>query len=567
MDLAELLTRLQDATPQELNAALAAIRTASAQYTGTPTAESAAAVTELATQARQVSGELTRRTELATQQAAQLAELNQLTETTPEPAPVAPAPTEGDPAPVEPAPTEGDPAPVEPGTDPQAVVAAGRRLGGTQTQPPVVAATRPRVTGTTVALPGSGLEGEKQLTRRTVAEAFARRNDQLRRAPTSTRADMVRIVTRYPEERHLGAAADAFSNIEKVERVQESALSISATQNALTAAGLCAPLEVLYDIPVLGDENRPVRDALTRFGADRGGITYRPSLDGVTQTGGIGTWTKANDVADPLVPKTCVEIACPGILTAEVEATYMCLTFSNMSTRFDPEQMDASIRAQRIAHARFSENKLLTQLRTGSKPLYTNRLLGAVRDILATLDKVTAYFRNVHRLADDAALRAILPAWARNLMRADIVRQMVGDTLVSLAVTDAMIDEWFRLRNVNITWHLDGIAGRTLATPTPDVVIPDQFYALAAAQAEVPGFPDVVEMMLFQEGSWLYLDGGELNIGLVRDSELNADNRFQTFSESFEIAANRGIESMSVNMAVQPTGQSAATVTTASAAD
>jgi len=565
VDIAEILTRLQDATPQELNAALAAIRTASAQYTGTPTAESAAAVTELATQARQVSGELSRRAELANTQAAQLAELQALTETpAPEPE-VVPEP-QADPPAADPAP-EGDPAPVEPAADPQAVTAAGRRLGGTQPQTPIAPIARPRATATTVALPGSSLEGEQQLTRRGIAEAFARRNDQLRRAPSSVRADMVRIVTRYPEERHLGANADAFTNIEKVERVQNDVLSRSAQQNALVAAGLCAPLEVLYDIPVLGDEDRPVRDALTRFGADRGGITYRPALDGVTQTGGIGTWTKANDVADPLVPKTCVEIACPGILTAEVEATYMCLTFSNMSSRFDPEQMDASIRAQRIAHARFSENKLLTQLRAGSKPLYTNRLLGAVRDILATLDKVTAYFRNVHRLAQSASLRAILPAWAQNLMRADMVRQMVGDGPTVLAIADAMIDEWFRVRNVNITWHLDGIAGRTLATPTPDVVIPDQFYALAAAQAEVPGFPDVVEMMLFQEGSWLYLDGGELNLGLVRDSTLNADNRFQTFSESFEIAANRGIESMSVNMAVQPTGQSAATVTTASAAD
>ncbi len=565
MDLAEILTRLQDATPQELNAALAAIRTASAQYTGTPTAESAAAVTELATQARQVSGELSRRAELANTQAAQLAELQALTETpAPEPE-VVPVP-QADPPAADP-PAEGDPAPTDPpATDPPAVTAAGRRLGGTQNPGAPVQVARPRVLGTTAALPGSGLEGE-QLNRRAIAEAFARRNDQLRRAPSNTRADMVRITTRYPEERHLGANSDAFANIEKVERVQTEVLTRHAQVNALTAAGLCAPLEVLYDIDVLGDEDRPVRDALTRFGADRGGITYRPALDGVTQTGGIGTWTKANDVADPLVPKTCVEIACPGILTAEVEATYMCLTFSNMSTRFDPEQMDASIRAQRIAHARFSENKLLTQLRAGSKALYTNRLLGAVRDILATLDKVTAYYRNVHRLAEDASLRAILPAWARNLMRADMVRQMVGDGPVVLAIADAMIADWFRARNVNITWHLDGIAGRTLSTPEPDVVIPNQFYALAAAQAEVPGFPDVVEMLLFQEGSWLYLDGGELNLGLVRDSTLNADNRFQTFSESFEIAANRGIESMSINMAVQPTGQSAATVTTASAAD
>jgi hypothetical protein len=238
-----------------------------------------------------------------------------------------------------------------------------------------------------------------------------------------------------------------------------------------------------------------------------------------------------------------------------------------MSTRFDPEQMDASIRAQEIAHARFAENKLLSQLRAGSKALYTTKLLGAARDLVVTLDKLQAYYRSVHRLAENQALRAILPRWARDLLRADVARQMVGDGLVTLAVADAVIDDWFRARNVNVTWHLDGLGTRTLTVPAPDVVIPNQDYTALAAEAAVPGFPDNTEMFLFQEGSWLYLDGGELNLGLVRDSDLNARNRFQTFSESFEIAANRGLESMVIALELQPIGGSAATISTASAVD
>src|SRR5688500_3487290 len=127
-----------------------------------------------------------------------------------------------------------------------------------------------------------------------------------------------------------------------------------------------------------------------------------------------------------------------------------------MTSRLDPEWADSVLQAQRVAHARFSENDLLTKITTGSKALYTTRLLGATRDILVTLDKVTAYYRNVHRLGT-VALRAILPLWSRNLMRADITRQMVGDGLEALAVVDSVIDEWFARRNVNVTWHLDGI--------------------------------------------------------------------------------------------------------------
>jgi hypothetical protein len=570
VDYTEVLARLQEASPQELRTALAAVVAASGQYTGTPTPESLQAVADLATAARQLRGEIDARAQLATDQAAQLAELSTLGEIPAEPA--------ADPAPVEPEPTtdpnaatddpNGTGAPTEPegGT---AVTAASRRLGGQlNVDPSAARAAFPRVRVRPVALDAVFADAGPVLNRATIAEGFSTKaNQAFTRGGGTGRIDLLRYVTEFPEERHLSSRDSWAANRDKVEAVQESASGVHATQNALVAAGLCAPFEVLYDIPVLGEDDRPVRAALSRFGADRGGITYRPALDGVTQTGGIGTWTEANDEASPLVPKTCFEVVCPGVLTAQVEATYLCLQFSNMSTRFDPESMDSAVRAQQIAHARFAENKLLTALAAGSKALTSAQLLGATRDILVTCDKVTAYYRSVHRLSDSSSLRAILPLWARNLMRADVCRQMVGDGLASLAVVDSVIDDWFRVRNINITWHLDGVNPPDLTVPTPDVVTAAQFYTLAVAESPVPGFPDTVQMLLWAEGDWLLLDGGELNLGLVRDSVLNSENRFQTFSESWEIPVNRGVEPLVIYMAVQPTGASAATVSTVGTVD
>jgi hypothetical protein len=51
---------------------------------------------------------------------------------------------------------------------------------------------------------------------------------------------------------------------------------------------------------------------------------------------------------------------------------------------------------------------------------------------------------------------------------------------------------------------------------------------------------------MFPEGSFLYLDGGTLELGLVRDSVLNKTNDFQIFGESFEDVAFVGVESLSV---------------------
>lgn len=38
---------------------------------------------------------------------------------------------------------------------------------------------------------------------------------------------------------------------------------------------------------------------------------------------------------------------------------------------------------------------------------------------------------------------------------------------------------------------------------------------------------------LVSGGTWIYLDGGVLDLGLVRDSQLNSGNDFQIFGETF----------------------------------
>lgn len=595
---ADILERLGEASAEELSAALAAIREDVGAYQGiAATPETVAETRALSEAAGRIRSEQTARAALAEEHAAHLAEIDAAT--APEPAADASTDTsvsqpgadiqeaaeathsdsdggdaqEGDNADGgdDDNDTEGDGnGDAQEGEEGGTVTASGRRkLGGVQ-KGNAPAVTLPQAVSRTRAASGlPGIEMGQELDRRQLAEAFAERASSVSRvrSPGGDRHSVATVFTEYPEDRRLGR--DWLTNVDRVENAVESSRSISAVDNgqALVAAGLCAPLETLYDIRVIGDVDRPVRDALVRFGADRGGIQYRPAISGVVQTGGIGNWTEANDEADPLVPKTCVEIDCPGIVTAQVEAIYQCLTFSNMSTRFDPEFMDAVVRSQAVAHARFAENKLLTTLTNSSKQVYSNRLLGAVRDALVTLDKMVAYFRSYHRLSTNVPLRMIAPAWLMNLLRADLTRQMVGDGLEVLGVTDEQVAEWFRRRNVNITWHLDGIDPADLTVPEPDITIPNQQYSLLATNSVVPPFPDVVSCLLFVEGDWLWLDGGTLDLGMVRDSTLNEQNRFQTFSESWEFPAFRGVESFHIAMALQPTGQSAATVDTSAATD
>ena len=64
---------------------------------------------------------------------------------------------------------------------------------------------------------------------------------------------------------------------------------------------------------------------------------------------------------------------------------------------------------------------------------------------------------------------------------------------------------------------------------------------------------------LFVEGTFQFLDGGRLDLGVVRDSILDATNDYETFTEVFEGLAFRGVEAYQVQSTVKPSGASATT--------
>lgn len=489
------------------------------------------------------------------------------------------------------------------------------------------------------------------------------------RGGTGEKVYVANVAHQYPEDRML-RSKDWVGNFSKIE-------AITGDQALVAAGGLCAPPQTLYDVQVFGSVARPIRDALARFQVDRGAIQFRPNSSAATAlttgTGtGVGTWTNTQDASTAGDTKGCYVVDCPAIQEAEIQAIYLCLEFSNITARFDPETTAANIAQGMIAHARRAENELLRQLLAGSKVLSGAKVIGASRDILVNIDKAVAYYRNRHRLDTDISLTLILPAWVLYLMRSDLARQIAsGDWMSALGVNDQDIMGWFARRGVNPVFHLDGGIGGTsevqtititgtptggsytltfsgqttaaipynavtadvrtalealsninvgevavgggpqpgtaitvafggqyehtdvpqmtstgsftggsspavavttttassLTTVVNGVSIASQVYANAAAGAAIPGYPDQIDALLFATGTKLFLDGGNLDLGLVRDSTLNSRNRYRQFSETFEGVADRGIENLRLVMTVQPTGGTAGTVDTSSIAD
>jgi hypothetical protein len=256
-------------------------------------------------------------------------------------------------------------------------------------------------------------------------------------------------------------------------------------------------------------------------------------------------------------------VLCPDEAEAYVEAITLCLKFRNVSARFDPEGTAANIAAAQIAHARVAENRLLAQIGALSTTVTGGEVLGALRDVLTFLDQLLAQYRSFYRLDDAIALRCVLPAWVRNLLRADLTRGM-ADELEAVAVADARIAGWFQTRGVNVTWHLDGLPARAAAAGViPTGGIPAQAYGAFTPAGAVAAFPTTIEANLWVEGDMLHLDGGTLDLGVVRDSTLNTRNEYKTFSESWEGVAHRGVEAIRGVVTTRPLGMVSGTRDTA----
>jgi hypothetical protein len=98
-----------------------------------------------------------------------------------------------------------------------------------------------------------------------------------------------------------------------------------------------------------------------------------------------------------------------------------------------------------------------------------------------------------------------------------------------------------RSNNVEPSFYIDSDSGSS------------QVFGTQSAGALLE-FPTHVKWYLYPEGSFLFLDGGTLELGLVRDSVLNATNDFQIFGETFENVAFIGVESLAVTSTVCDSG-------------
>ena len=374
-----------------------------------------------------------------------------------------------------------------------------------------------------------------------VAEAMSKRIHSLRRVNGGDGEQHIvaSVTTSFSDERTL--TTDAEENWAKIQNVV-------GPEALVAAGGHQAPFEVRYDIYGFGTTNRPVRDALPRFQADRGGIRFiTPPVLSSYDTA-VGVWTAANDAQttpDPAT-KASLTVAAAQENTVATDAVTLQLQFGNLATRAYPELIARHNELGLIQHAREAEQYLLSKIAAGSTAVTTSSLIGFGRDFLVQVGRAAVAYRSRHRLEADASLRVIIPSWVKDAMAADLALSMPGDSTLNAY---SEIDGYLSARGIVVSYALD-----------------QNVYGAQSADAALLEFSDSFTWYIFAEGTFLFLDGGTLDLGIIRDSSLVGTNDYKMFVETFEGVAKVGIESLAVTSTISVNGAAAALRDTTGAA-
>jgi hypothetical protein len=357
---------------------------------------------------------------------------------------------------------------------------------------------------------------------------------------------------------------------EMLEAMREEALP------ALTAGGgWCAPNEIRYDFFNIAG-NAPHTLDLPTVGVTRGGLQWpvSPAIGDVFfQAGGSNPasgfggfafsfantsdpwlWSDADDQATVTgsVNKPTLRVPCATFTSGRLEAYGLTLTAGNLTDSAYPEQTQNFLRLLRAAYAHAINARLIGLVDAGSTVGVTvtaGTANSAASRIPNAVALAAADYRNRFAMDEDAVLEVVMPYWVRSAIRADLAWKPGVNNFDLLSVSDAQIDSLFTDESVRVQWVSDYQVRAALmpGSATPLVT-----------------WPVTVNFLVYAAGTFLHGQGMSLDLGVVRDSVLNAENDFTAaWAEETHMIAKVGHESRKYLCTFQVSGDVGAGVAAA----
>jgi len=367
---------------------------------------------------------------------------------------------------------------------------------------------------------------------------------------------------------HFDHTIDERTNPAQVEELWRSMIDAPGKQDALVAGGgWCAPSQIQYDFFNISAPPSGMID-LPTVGVSRGGIRYpvSPAIGdvffqnaGSNPASGMGgfafafsnatdpwLWTESDDQATVTgsVNKPTLRVPCPTFNETRLECYGISLTAGNLTDDAYPESTQNFIRLLRNAYAHAINARLISLMDTAAGGATT---IGAITTdpaaprIFNAVELAAVDYRERYAMSSDAVLEVVMPRWVRSVIRSDLAYKTGIDSPEMYAVADAVIDSFFSARGVRVQWVND------YQTRSAN------FGQSSAATT----WPTSANFLLYAAGTFLHGTGLQLDLGVIRDSVLNAENDFTAlWAEECHLIAMVGHAARKYTVAFQVNGAS-----------
>ena len=317
-------------------------------------------------------------------------------------------------------------------------------------------------------------------------------------------------------------------------------------QQALVAAGApCAPLMPTYNFTNCYKPQRPVEAGIQVIGANRGGIKFLKQVPlGGEAAAAITIKDAAASAILPGQPgyqqKNCTRVSCPTEDDVTVGSISKCVTFDNLNFRVFPEQVRDMLRRVQIEFAKAKEVFYLNRLDQFASnvdiPASQANPYGSGRSFFGDLMASSHNYRKRNNMDIDD----LLDVWVPTVVEPNLAIDMTNDPNMSALGTIQ-----------------SGPGGNLAQVLAQRARLNVMYYYYDATEAGFPNsghnqaagawnpIPKNIRTYMYAPGAVVRLDGGTLDLGIVRDSVLNGDNDLQMFSEQWIEMANPGCEVIS----------------------
>jgi len=334
----------------------------------------------------------------------------------------------------------------------------------------------------------------------------------------SSRIPVASFSTGISDEFRLGA--DLSHNLDVLAKVRDP-------KSLVASGGWCAPSQNMYDL--LGIDGGDGLIDLPTVQITRGGINVPDFIDISEATGALWTWTEADDEdAGGETIKPCLQIPCPTFTDYRLIAEGLCLTHGNLSDRAFPELTQRFIQLTLNAHLHRLSGAIVNNIANTATAFAPNNIAAtsALGNFLLALEAARQDYISKYLMPVNSLLEAVLPSWTRSMVRGEIAMRQGID---AFGVTDAQIDEYFRVRGLRVQYVLD--------------------YKPWSTGGETPDLPTNAFALVYAAGGYVRGDGGVIDLGVVRDSVLNATNDYTAaWTEQLYLVAQMGPDAYEVEV-------------------